>query len=122
LEPGPVQFSGGHLEDGPLGVINRGLELAAVQPKKGRHRGMASPLVAINERMILDERKPEGGCLRGKARVEIVASECLAGLCDSRLQGCEIAKEGFLATLFHYQPVEEQNLSQAEVSHYRRRS
>jgi hypothetical protein len=110
------------LQDRPLGLLNRRGESAAVEPKQGNHGGMTDTLVAVDEGVVLDEREPEGCGLRRETRIEVFAAESLAWLRDGRLQGTQVAKEGLLATLFHYQPVEKQYLSQAEVLHYLRRS
>ena len=46
----------------------------------------------------------------------------LSRLRDCRFQSAKVAKQRLLVTLFHDETVEEQYLSQAEVTHYRKRS
>jgi hypothetical protein len=70
------------LEDRSLGLVNGRLEPPAVDPKKGNHGGMPDTLVAVDERMVLNEREPQGCGLRHQTRIEVFASKRLPRLCD----------------------------------------
>jgi hypothetical protein len=72
--------------------------------------------------MVLDERETQRRRLGRQTRVKVLASKGLSRLRDCRFQCAKVAKQRLLATLFHDQTVEEQHLSQAEVTHYRKRS
>jgi hypothetical protein len=43
------------LKDGTLGLIHRCLEPSAIEPKKRDHGGVPCALLAVEERMILEE-------------------------------------------------------------------
>ena len=79
-------------------------------------------IVAIHEWMVLDERETQRRGLGRQTRVEVLASKGLSRLGDCRFQCARVAKQRLLATLIHDETVEEQYLSQAEVTHYRKRS
>jgi hypothetical protein len=55
---------------------------------------MASPLVAIYEGMIADEREAERGCLFNKRRIKLPPSESHAWLGEGRLQCTQIQNAG----------------------------
>jgi hypothetical protein len=49
--------------------------------------------------------------------MKVLTAERLSRLRDRRLQGSEVAEQRLLATLFHDETVEKEDLSQAEVPH-----
>ena len=72
--------------------------------------------------MVVDERETQRGGLARHIAIEVLTTGRLPWLCDSRSQSAEVAEKGLLAALFHDETVKEQDLSEAEVPHYLRRS
>lgn len=67
-------------------LVSRGDEDDAVQVEEHRHRGMADPLVAIDERMVLNQRGTQGRRFVDQGWVKIVTLERGAGLSDGRVE------------------------------------
>jgi hypothetical protein len=117
LQSRAIESPGSDLKNGLLGLFYVGLEPKPVETKERGHRGVANPLVSIDERMILDERETQGSGLGDKIGVEVLASKRLSWLRDSRFQRAEVTKKGLLSALLHDEMMEKEHLSQAEVSH-----
>ena len=122
LQASAVANAGGDLNDHFLGLVHRHLDAPPVEPKERDYGRVPDPLVPIHEWVVLDQEETERRGLARQTWVEVFTAEGLSRLGDRRFQSTKIAKQRLLATLFHDEAVEEQYLSQAEVTHYRRRS
>ena len=122
LQPISIETAGSDLQDRSLGLVHCRLDSPPVEPKERDHGGVPDSFIAIHEWMVLDQGETQRRGLGRQTTVKVFAPEALPGLRDCRLQRTKIAKQRLLPALFHDEVVEEQNLSQAEVAHYRKRS
>lgn len=70
----------GHTENHRFGVIQICVQFESVQHEKDFERGMTNTLVAINERMIQNQREPERGSFGFECRMQLGAVEGRASL------------------------------------------
>ena len=84
----------GHAEDDLFALLNTCLQLETVQYEKRFHRGMTDALVAVQERMVLDEGERDGGSFRRQGGLGVLATSRHARLCHGGLQGTQIAHRG----------------------------
>ena len=82
---------------------------------------MTDPLVAIHERMPLNQPEAQHSRLLGQFRVQIGPAEGLTRLGDAGFQGGQAAKALTSAGLVQDPGMEVQDLPQGQVTHYRRR-
>src|SRR5262249_44935464 len=80
-------------------------------------RGVAYPLVAIDEGMILDQREGQGHRLLQNGRVEFLPAERHVRLCDGRLQAPEVAYSFPTAGLLKGQAGQFEYLLDGQVAH-----
>jgi hypothetical protein len=90
LQAVPIENAGRDFKYRVFGRSYRRLEPTAIEPKKRDHGCVPDPLVAVDERMILDEGETERGGLARHIAIEVLAAERLPWLGDSCLQGAEI--------------------------------
>ena len=77
---------------------------------------MPDPLVAVDERVVLDEREPEGGGLVGEGRGEGAPLEGGPRLGQGRLEGAEVPEPGRPAGLGDDAPVQVERLGEREIA------
>src|SRR5438034_81116 len=117
----PVDPAGGEIEHEVLLVIDGCVDLGAVEDEKGLHGGMADALVAVDERVVLDQREAERRGLLDHGRIEIDAIERRLWLCNGGVERTEIADAGRAAASLEDVAVQLDNLPQGEISHQARR-
>jgi hypothetical protein len=78
LRPAP----GGDPEDRRLGVIDGRVQFVVVEQEKGLHGGAPHPVVAVRERMVLNQGKAERRRLLDQAWMQIGPAKGLAGQGD----------------------------------------
>ena len=67
-----IDPTGGEIEHETLLVIDGGGDLRAVEDQEGFHGGVADPLVAVNERVVLNQREAQRRGLLSQRRVQRV--------------------------------------------------
>jgi hypothetical protein len=67
----PIDPAGCEIEHEILLVIEGGVNLAAVENEKGLHCRVSNALVAIDERVILNQREAQGCGLLGHRGVQV---------------------------------------------------
>src|SRR5215831_14351906 len=87
---GPIQPAGGEVDDQPLLLIDRCIDLGAVEDEEGFHRGMPGALVAVDEGMVLNEGETPCGRLLDHCRIEISTFECRPGLRDRGIERAQV--------------------------------
>ena len=79
-------FSRGDGQDDPLAVVRVGVQLLSVQNKEYLHGRMSDPLIAVDERMILNQREGERGGFFFKGRIKIFSAKGCPRLRGGRFQ------------------------------------
>jgi len=94
LDPAGELFSihlpGSDRKDDSFLIVNRRVELVAIEQEKDLECGVADALVAVDEWMIRDERESEGDCFFDDRWVEVGSVEALPGLRNCRFKEPEI--------------------------------
>jgi hypothetical protein len=93
-ELGPIDTASGEIQDDVLLIIDAGVHFSAVENEKCLHGGVPHALVAIEERVILDQREAERCRLLNQRGIQIDAVEGSLGLGDRRLKCAEIPDTG----------------------------
>ena len=83
-----------HCQNNGLCSIDCGGQLDAVQHEGRFHGGMADPLVAIHEGMVLDQGEPQRCCFGIQSWVKINTAKTLVGLGDGGLQQAQVPQTG----------------------------
>lgn len=125
LEP-DGQFSSaettrGKVEHETLLLIDGGMDLGAVEQKKGGHRSVSHALVPVDEGMPLREREPEGSRLLDQAAVEVSPSERGPRLSHGRFKSAEITDSRRTVSCCEHEAVQLDYLTQGEIAHQARR-
>jgi hypothetical protein len=84
----------GEVEHETLLIVDGGINLGAVEQKKGGHRSVSQALVSVDKRMALSEREAQRRCLLDHIAVEVTSSERGSRLGHSRFEGCQVTKSG----------------------------
>lgn len=93
-----------------------------IEHKKRLSSCVADSLVAVYERMILDERESQSGSFRTERRIQILSAKGLAGLTQGGLQSSEVAKPVRATGLRDEESMKLEYLRECEVSDQRSRS
>ena len=120
-ELGTPQMTSSHLKDDVLLFIHVCRQLITVQNKEGLHSCVADPLVAIYERMALDDRVTERGSLFDQVRVQLSATEGLAWLGQGRLQRASVLYAHRTTGLRDDPPVQHKNFVQRQITRHANR-
>lgn len=72
-------------------LVNRTAQIATVGAQQSDSRSQADALVAVHERMIIDERKPQRGGFFFERRVKFRPAKSHARLRQSRFQRAPVA-------------------------------
>jgi len=107
-----TNLSGGDSENKPLLFVHIGVEFMTVENEKNLDRGMSHPLVAVDERMIRDQRESQRCGLLRYRRIEICTIETLSRLRHGRLEESEVANANTSARLGGNAFVENQDFAQ----------
>ena len=87
----PFDFASGKGQKKALLLINICHQLLAVENKHGFQSRVGHPLVAIQERMIEDQRIAEGGGFFADRGVQLRTRKCHPGLRHCRLQTTKVS-------------------------------
>lgn len=71
----PVHPASGEIEHETLLVIEGGVDLGAVEDKEGFHGGVPDALVAVDERVVLNQREAHRRGLLDHRWIQIAATE-----------------------------------------------
>ena len=72
-------------------IIHGGIDLGAVKDQEGFHGSVPHALVAIDERVAMNQREAQGYGLLNQRRIEIDAAESGLGLGDGGLKRAKIS-------------------------------
>lgn len=100
-----------------LGLLKAGIQFESVKDQERLQRGVSNTLVAIDKWMIGYQREAESSGLCRQTRVEVVPAEGHSRLCDSRLQGSQIANAFRPTTLLDHQSVKFEHLRKRQIAH-----
>ena len=78
---------------------------------------MAHPLVAIRERVILNQGEGQRRCLLGEVWIQVCPAKRLTGQSDRSLQASEAAQSRARFCSDHEPAVEVEDLTERQVSH-----
>ena len=125
LDPASELFSShvtsGNRKDDSFLFVDMRIQLMSVEQEENFKRGVADALVAIDERVIRDERKAEGHRLLDDRCVKVRSVEALPGLSDRGFEESEIPYADSSAGNGSDTFVENQDFAQREVSGHARR-
>jgi len=110
---GPVR----HTQNQVFGFIDARVQVVAIEEKERRHSGMADPLVAVNERMIPNQREPQRRGLGRERRIRIHTAGARARLRDRRLEASQISEARGSPSLCNEAAVQLYHLPECEVPH-----
>jgi len=85
------------------------------------HCCVANAFIAINERMVLNQREAQTGNLVPKTWVQILAGEALPRLSQSGFEKAQIPETLRTTTLLNQLAVKSQDLSQGQPTHQAKR-
>jgi len=85
-ELAPADAAGSEIQNDAFLIINRGIDFGTVENEKRLHGGVPHALVAIDERMTLDQREAQCGCLFNQRGIQVDTTEGGPGLGDRRLE------------------------------------
>jgi len=111
LQSSALEPPGCNLENRSFGLVDRRHQIAAVQPKEREHDGVTNSLVAIDERVVLDEGEAQRSGLAREALVQILTTKGLPRLRYGGLQCAHVPNERLLPGLFRDEAVEKEYLS-----------
>jgi len=100
-----------------LCIVGCGPEFEPIQDQEGLDRGVPYPLVAIDEWMVLDQRKADGARLRRQSGIKIDSAACHSGLRNGTLECPQVANRSGAASLATKAAMEFQYLTEGEVPH-----
>jgi len=97
---------------------------SAARPARSPVKRTTPPLrgSSNSERMVLDQGEARRGCPLYEAGVQVLATDSLPGLSESRLQQTKITQSIRPARFGEHATVKSEDLSQAEVPRQRSRS
>ena len=72
---GGTDLASGQIEHEALLIIDRGIHLGTVEDQKGFHGGMPQALVAIDERVALNQREAQRRSLLSQRRIQVDVAE-----------------------------------------------
>ena len=78
---------------------------------------MSNPFVAVDERVIPDQRKPERSSFGGHGGIGFDPTGRHPGLCDSRFEGPQVMNARGAARLGNQASVELNNFPEREIPH-----
>jgi hypothetical protein len=113
-----THLSGCKPQNDPLLLINSGIEFVTVQDQEHFHCKMANALVAIDERMIADQRKTQGGGFSRQAWIQILPIERHLRLSNSRLKAAKIAHAFKPASLPEHEAMKLQDLLERQIPNH----
>lgn len=108
----------GQVENELFLLFYRSFDLEAVQHQEDFHGRMADSFVAINERVILDQRRTQCSRLVSQRWLKVDPVKSGTGLCDGRLKEREIAESRTATSSLKHGPMQGEYLAQCEVPHY----
>jgi hypothetical protein len=112
-----IESASRHAENYPLGFINRTFKLVVVELQEGFQSCMPDPLLAVDEWMVLDERKGECCRLGVYVRVEILTAEAHPRLSNCGFESPQIPKSGPPTGELEQALMQHQHLAQGEIAH-----
>ena len=80
-------------------LINTRLQSITIEHQQRERRSVRGAFVAVNERMVLNQRITKRGCFFGKRGIQISPANSRSGLCDGRLQRALVANSRMPARL-----------------------
>ncbi len=86
-----AQATGGDVEHQTFLLIDRRLDLAAVEHQESFHRGVPDALVAIQKRVVMNEGETQRGSLVHQREVEIYAAEGRSRLSECGIESTQVA-------------------------------
>lgn len=98
-------LAGREVEHQAFLFVDRCLELESIQDQKRFNRGVAYPLIAVDERVVERQGKTQRRRFGVQRRVQIASIEGGTGLRESRFQGSEFSNAGRTARAFENGPV-----------------
>lgn len=120
LERRSLQRSRGERQKDLLPLFYRRAQLESIQHEECFKRGVANPLVAVDEGMIAHKRKREGSSLLYQRRIELDAVERRAWLRQCGFETTKVAEPGGPAGLFDHALMEDENLGERQVADHDR--
>src|SRR5436309_6604428 len=120
-QPAVVEATCGEIEHEVFLRIGDGIDLVTGEDEESLHGAMPDALVAIDERVALNQGQTRCRGLLGKSGVQVTTTECGFGLGDCRLKRTEVPNAGRAACRRQETPMEFDDLSQREVAHQARR-
>ena len=97
--------------------VESGVDFSAVEKKKGSHRGMPSPLVAVDEWMTLNDRETEDSRLVSERLIQVLRIKGRFGEGGGRLQRSELSNPPRPTRGIGYYQVKVHDLGEREVAH-----
>ena len=86
-----LHLTGGNGEDSLFLFLNITHQIMPVEAQEGLHRGVTDALVAVNKRVVADERKAQSRRFIRQSRAQVFAVKHHKGLGEGRLSGTLIA-------------------------------
>jgi hypothetical protein len=105
------ELTSGQSQHRPLAFINMGHKLKTIYHKKRFHRSMTDSFIAIDKRMVHDQRKASRGSLGFNRRVEFLTTERHLWLSDRRFDAAQIPHARCTARCFDNPGVKVENFS-----------
>ena len=106
-----------YIENHSFRLVHRRVELESVQQQNRLEGGVANPFVAVDERVVLDQRKRQRGSLGRQVGIQILACERHPRLRSGRLESPEIPKPRRTTPSADQAIVEHNDLTEGEVPH-----
>jgi len=124
-EPGgqlaSIDSTGGQIQHDALLIVQASIEVQAVQHQKRLHGGRPGALIAVDERMVSDQREIEGGCLFDQRWMEIDAGKRQLGLSDRGFQRRQVPNSPGTPARFEKSPMKLNDLRKRKIAHLARR-
>jgi hypothetical protein len=102
-------------------ITDGGIDLGAVKDQESFHGSVAHALVAIDERVALNQREAQGYGLLNKRRIEIDAAESGLGLSDGGLKRAKISNARCAAGHLEEAAMQVDDLPHGDIPHHARR-
>src|SRR3989442_5785661 len=117
----PIEPASGQIEYKALLGVDGGIDLGTVEYQECRHGGMPDTLVAIDERMALNQRQTQRRGLLSESGIQVTTTERGLGLGDCGLQRTEVPDAGRAPGRPEEAPMQLNDLPQRNVAHQARR-
>src|SRR2546422_2224788 len=116
-----IESACGEIEHKALLGIDGGIDLGAVEYQERLHGGMPDALVAIDERVALNQRQAQRRALINEGGIQVNTIERGLGLGDGGLQRTKVPDAGRATSRLEEAPMQLNDLPQRDIPHQARR-